>query len=188
MDESELWEILNSYKGAIDALVGQIEALNTRINDLEGTVMDDILTPVKEMFEEDEKEARFNEWHGKHGEILDPYNERLRAIEGADFDLSRQAFEDYNGMDEEGRPDEDEYVHALTEKVEKQLEEIRAALGADKVEAKVDEGGVELKADEQAVDTAEEEPQTMPEIAGGEVETNPEELAAFEKELEAYKA
>jgi len=190
MDDSELWEILNSYKSAIDALLDKVEMLGQRIDDVEKMVVEEILEPAKQMFEDEEKEERFKAFHERHGATLDPYNERLRAIEGNDFDLSRKAFDGYNELPEEGRMDEADYVKSMAESVQAQLDAIREALGAEKVEAKADENGsTEIKADGESVTTddgsAGEE--SNPEVGAGNVQTNPEELAAFEKELEAYK-
>lgn len=193
MNDSELWEILNSYKTAIDALIEKADALSGRIDDVEKMVVEEILEPAKQMFADEEKEERFRAFHDRNGATLDPYNERLRAIEGEDFDLSRQAFDSYNELPEEGRMDEGEYVKSMVDSVEKQLEAIRTALGADKVEAETNaDGETEIKADGEEVEAAEEsttaeETADVPEVGAGDVQTNPEELAAFEKELEAYK-
>jgi hypothetical protein len=164
--------------------------LGQRIDDVEKMVVEEILEPAKQMFEDEEKEERFKAFHERYGATLDPYNDRLRAIEGNDFDLSRKAFDGYNELPEAGRMDEADYVKSMAESVQAQLDAIREALGAEKVEAKADENGsTEIKADGESVtaDDGSAGEDSNPEVGAGNVQTNPEELAAFEKELEAYK-
>lgn len=187
MDElAEVYEVLNSYKTAIDALIQHVDVLNERIDGLERTLFDDILTPAKEAFDADAKEQRYGAFHERHGAKLDPYNEQLRAIEGDDFDLARTAMDGYEELEDgEGKPTEDEYVETLIAKVQEQLAAIRDKLGAGEVkaEAKAD-GTTEVDADGKKVDDAQMD---LGLDGGNEATDNPEEIAALEKELEQYK-
>ena len=98
-------------------------------------------------------------------------------------------FDTYEGMSGEDKPTEEEYVDSTIEKIVAQIDKIKEAFGAKKVEVESTENGeTEVKVDGEKVDT-----ETVEEVVeGGEVaeeteEATEDELAEFEKELEAYK-
>src|SRR5574344_1854491 len=93
-------------------------------------------------------------WNNKYGEKINGYNYKLRPIEGEDFDIMKQAYDGYNSIEGE-KPDEAEYIDELVKVVDKQLDDIRAAIGAPanaEVEVKQDEnGGTSVEVDGQEV-------------------------------------
>ena len=157
MNDNELYEILQSYKTALDALIDQNEAMKNEmaqmreqytaeIDSLKKTLFDDILNPAKEAMDKAEYEKRFTEFNDKYGERLAPLADPAKALEGEDYDFPREVFDNYDKMEE--KPDADAYVDTVIEAVTKQIEDVKQALGADKVEIKSDENGdVEVKAD-----------------------------------------
>lgn len=185
-DYSEIAEVLSSFRDAIDLLMSKIDAmdqmyhaLDDKTHELEKVLYDDIVNPALDAFDEAETEDRFNQFHERHGEKLDAYNEPLRSIEGDDFDLSRQAFNDYDALEGE-KPDEDEYVDALTKQVDEQLEKIRDSVGAKEVTATTDEdGNTTIEADGEVVATDDEGATNTEE---GSVEEKPTEEAPAEEE------
>jgi hypothetical protein len=135
MDEKEIYETLSSFKGAIDLILQRLDEMDKmyhgadeRMDKLENTLYDEILSPAKAAMDEEEKEGRYKNFHDKYGSMLDPFNAGAQAIEGGDFDLSRKAFDDYDSI-EGDKPDEGEYVKAFTENIGKQLEDIKNKLG-----------------------------------------------------------
>ena len=210
MNEENIYEILNSYKEAIDVLlsrcdelVNQNKALEERQNKIESILFDEILEPARLALEADDKERRFGEFNEKYGERLGAFDKVLGAAEGnPDFSMARSAFDEYENIPEP-RPDEDVFVDGLVEEVEKQIDGIKESLGLEpdtKVEITQDENGdTEIKADGEVVasekteeETVEEETKEPEEEAQGELdfsdeeetEDDPEEIKKFEEELE----
>ena len=207
MNEENIYEILNSYKEAIDVLlnrcdelVNQNKALEERVNKVESILFDEILEPARLALEADDKERRFGEFNDKYGEKLGAFDKILGAAEGnPDFSMARSAFDEYEKIPEP-RPEEDVFVDGLIETVEEQIDSIKESLGIEpdaKVEITQDENGdTEIKADGEVVaseKTEETEEGTEPTEEGeqGELdfgedeeeEDDPEEIKKLEEEL-----
>lgn len=209
MNEEQIFEILNSYKDAIDVLltrcdeiVNQNRALEERMNKLESIIFDEILEPARLALEADDRDRRFGEFNEKYGERLGAFDKVLGAAEGnPDFSMAKTAFDEYEKLPEP-RVEEDVFVDGLIETVEEQIDSIKESLGLEpdaKVEITQDENGdTEVKADgevvasEKAEEETTEEPKTEEEEAQGEFdfsdeeedEDDPEEVKKFEEELE----
>jgi hypothetical protein len=209
MNEENIYEILNSYKDAIDVLlsrcdelVSQNKALEERQNKIESILFDEILEPARLALEADEKDRRFGEFNEKYGERLGAFDKILGAAEGnPDFSMAKTAFDEYEKLPEP-KVEEDVFVDGLIETVEEQIDSIKESLGLEpdtKVEITQDENGdTEVKADGEVVASEKEEPETTEEPkteeeeAQGEFdfsdeeedEDDPEEVKKFEEELE----
>lgn len=206
MNDKEIYEVLDSYRQALDFLVEKVDALeqeNTAMKEqfsgLEQVLYEGILNPAKEAIDTAEREDRFEDFNSKYGEQLGGYNDKLASIEGDDFDLTRTAFDNYDSIPDEEKPDSDEYVNALIEQVDEQIGAIKEAFGlpADtEVEVKQDEdGNTEIVADGETIasedsgtEAVEEKPEEKVEEKPEEEEKidDPEELAALEAELKGY--
>lgn len=166
--ENEIYDILNSYKEAIDLLLNRCDELvkagaeqAERISKLESMLFDEILEPARLAMEADDKERRFNEFNEKFGEKLGAYDKVIGAAEGKpDFSMARDVFENYENIPEP-RPEADEYVDSVIEAVEGQIDSIKESLGIEpdaKVEITQDENGdTEIKADGEVVASETEE-------------------------------
>ena len=209
MDEMQLNEILASYRDAINALIeradaqdGMIQAVREKAEGTERLIFDEVINPAKAEMEKQIYNAGLEDFTNKYGEKLNGYNDKLRPIEGEDFDIMKQAYDGYNSIEGE-KPDEAMYVDELVKVVDKQLDDIRAAIGAPanaEVEVKQDENGEtsvevdgqEIKevsedsedSDKPEVKETEETEET--EIKDSDEESDPEELAALEEELLKY--
>ena len=206
MNEENIYEILNSYKDAIDVLlsrcdelVSQNKALEERQNKIESILFDEILEPARLALEADEKDRRFGEFNEKYGERLGAYDKVLGAAEGnPDFSMARTAFDEYEKLPEP-KVEEGVFVDGLIETVEEQIDSIKESLGLEpdtKVEITQDENGdTEVKADGEVVASEKEETEETKEPeeeAQGEfdfseeeeTEDDPEEVRKFEEELE----
>lgn len=209
MDEMQLNEILASYRDAINALIervdaqdGMIQAVREKAEGTERLIFDEVINPAKAEMEKQIYNAGLEDFTNKYGEKLNGYNDKLRPIEGEDFDIMKQAYDGYNAIEGE-KPDEAMYVDELVKVVDKQLDDIRAAIGAPadaEVAVKQDEDGEttvevdgqEVKdvsedsedSDKPEVKETEETEET--EIKDSDEESDPEELAALEKELLKY--
>lgn len=198
MDEQKLNEILTSYRDAINALIERMDAQDEmvkavveKVDGLNHLIFDEVINPAREAMDQSIYETGLNDFGNRYKDKLASYNEKLRPIEGEDFDIVKQAYDGYNSIEGE-KPDEAMYVDELIKVVDKQLEDIRSAIGApanaevtvsnEDGETKVKVGGKEVS--EKSV---KEKPAESAEVSDSdEEETDPEELAALEKELLEY--
>lgn len=208
MDENQLNEILSSFRDAITALIERadaqddmIKAIQEKTDSTERLIFDEVINPAKAEMEKQIYDAGLEDFSSRYSDKLGGYNDKLRPIEGEDFDIMKQAYDGYNSIEGE-KPDEAMYIDELVKVVDKQLDDIRQAIGAPAdaevavkqgedgetvVEVdgeKVSEESEEKKPAEADDESVEEEIEVSDE---DEEETNPEELAALEKELLAYK-
>lgn len=209
MDEMQLNEILASYRDAINALIervdaqdGMIQAVREKAEGTERLIFDEVINPAKAEMEKQIYNAGLEDFTNKYGEKLNGYNDKLRPIEGEDFDIMKQAYDGYNSIEGE-KPDEAMYVDELVKTVDKQLDDIRAAIGVPanaEVAVKQDEDGeTTVEVDGQEVkevsedskdskdsDKTEVKETEETEIKDSDEESDPEELAALEEELLKY--
>ena len=209
MDEMQLNEILASYRDAINALIervdaqdGMIQAVREKAEGTERLIFDEVINPAKAEMEKQIYNAGLEDFTNKYGEKLNGYNDKLRPIEGEDFDIMKQAYDGYNSIEGE-KPDEAMYVDELVKVVDKQLDDIRAAIGAPanaEVAVKQDEDGeTTVEVDGQEVKEVSEDSEDSEdsdktevketeetEIKDSDEESDPEELAALEEELLKY--
>ena len=206
MDEMQLNEILASYRDAINALIervdaqdGMIQAVREKAENTEHLIFDEVINPAKAEMEKQIYDAGLEDFTNRYGEKLNGYNDKLRPIEGEDFDIMKQAYDGYNSIEGE-RPDEAMYVDELVKVVDKQLDDIRAAIGAPanaEVAVKQDEDGEttvevdgqevkEVSEDSEDSDKPEVKETEETEIKDSDEESDPEELAALEEELLKY--
>lgn len=209
MDEMQLNEILASYRDAINALIervdaqdGMIQAVREKAEGTERLIFDEVINPAKAEMEKQIYNAGLEDFTNRYGEKLNGYNDKLRPIEGEDFDIMKQAYDGYNSIEGE-KPDEAMYVDELVKVVDKQLDDIRAAIGAPanaEVAVKQDEDGeTTVEVDGQEVKEVSEDSEESEdsdktevketeetEIKDSDEESDPEELAALEKELLKY--
>ncbi len=205
MDEMQLNEILASYRDAINALIervdaqdGMIQAVREKAENTEHLIFDEVINPAKAEMEQQIYNAGLEDFSNRYGEKLNGYNDKLRPIEGEDFDIMKQAYDGYNSIEGE-KPDEALYIDELVKIVDKQLDDIRAAIGApadaevsvtqdEDGETKVEVDGQEVNSDTAEPEVKDVEEKTEEEIVDSDDEeaSDPEELAALEKELLKY--
>ena len=197
MDEQKLNEILTSYRDAINALIERMDAQDEmvkavveKVDGLNSLIFDEVINPAREAMNQSIYETGLNDFGNRYKDKLASYNEKLRPIEGEDFDIVKQAYDGYNSIEGE-KPDEALYVDELIKVVDKQLEDIRSAIGAPanaEVTVSNEDGETKVKVDGKEVsEKSEEKPEEVTEVSDGdEEETDPEELAALEKELLEY--
>lgn len=206
MDEMQLNEILSSYRDAINALIERIDAQDEmvkatveKVDGLNHLIFDEVINPAKQAMDEEIYNAGLNDFSGRWGEKLEGYNDKLRPIEGEDFDIMKQAYDGYNSIEGE-KPEEGMYIDELVKVVDEQLDAIRNAIGApEDSEVTVEDNGEgepvvmvdgEPVTEAPAEGKAEGDGDVIVEDAVGdgidEVESDPEELAKLEEELEEY--
>lgn len=189
MDELQINEILSSYRDAITALIERLEAQDSMLNAmgdkisyLEGLIFDEVITPAKQAMEEQIYNSNLGAFNQAHGEKLNGYNDKLRAIEGEDFDIGKQIFDGYSALEGE-KPDEEVYIDEILKQVDSQLDAIRKAMGIDEdtaitIEDKGDGSEPTIIVEDSDMEVTEEEI-----ISEDEVESDPDELQKLEEEL-----
>ena len=208
MDENQLNEILSSFRDAITALIERVDAqddmikaIQEKTDSTERLIFDEVINPAKAEMEKQIYDAGLEDFSSRYSDKLGGYNDKLRPIEGEDFDIMKQAYDGYNSIEGE-KPDEAMYIDELVKVVDKQLDDIRQAIGAPadaEVAVKQDDNGetvVEVDGEKVSEESEEKKPaESADKPAEEEIEvsdddedeTDPEELAALEKELLAYK-
>lgn len=192
MEDTRLNEILASYRDAINALIERVDsqdemikALMEKSDDLNRLVFDEVLTPAKQALDEQIYNAGLADFTEKYGSPLEGYNEKLRPIEGEDFDVMKQAYDGYNAI-EGDKPEATVFVDELKKVIDEQLNSIREAIGAPAdAEVTLTQDG-ETGETTVEVDGKEQELGTEEVISDDDMEeeSDPEEMAAYEKELE----
>ena len=146
MDEN-LQFIMNYIKQLNDT----VKEVLDRVDAMEDVLYKQILEPAKQLNDDFERGKRHDEFVSKHGEALGAFNDRLKAIEGDDFDLVEQTFDDYDKSDKS--ISEDEYVGALIAKVQSQLDKISKAFGGGNIEVEAKDEDKDGKSEELTVET-----------------------------------
>lgn len=144
----------------------ELEELESVVMDLKGKI-DNILDTVSNS----EKEYNYNkgleEFKQRNSEALSPYYDKLKKLNGEDFDLDRAAYDEYNN--DFSDVEESTYVAQLVSEIDNKIAKLKEALGEDDVEIHSDAEGelevnshdTEIEADTNADEPAkDEEPKT----------------------------
>lgn len=177
---------------AINLLNTKLDALSTRVDELDATIFDDLLNPMNEYVVNREHEDGVNAFGEKYPSIAEA-GEDYKALYGTD--LASDIYDAYQPYKEEY--EEDSFVSEALRAIKEEIDNIKTKLGV-KVEVKeVDKDGdgtaetLEVTDKEEAKEEPEklEEPEEKEEKEEEKEETidSPEEIAEFEKSLEQYK-
>lgn len=152
---------------------------------------DEIMEIMERIIDEYEgAEDRYNrdQWSSKFGEKFAPYEDKLKKLNGDDFDIMKESYDEYH-KDYSDLSDDD-YANSLEENIKKVL----ARIWPEEPE-KVEQATEEVVQSTEGEDKPEEGTALItndPEVAEGvtkdvidEAEEDP--VASFTKELEAYK-
>lgn len=189
MNDQELVQVLQGFKEALDYLHEQNKALNDKIDELSAVLYDDILSPVQDAITFAQKEESFNKFNDTYGKNFEPYASEYAALYNGN-DIARDVYDTYNEHSDEY--DEALFVEEAIKSIAATIQETKEKLGIpaeQKVEiTETEDGGVEIDVDEPETEM-EEKPEMEVE---GETEDkedidSPEEVAAFEAELEKFK-
>lgn len=144
--------------------------------------LDNILNTAAESEKKYQHDVGVKGFAERNGESLGKYVDKLKKLNGDDFDLYSSAYDEYN--DSFSDIEETTYVAQLVSEIESKISKLREALGEDEVEIESDDKKTEVKTHDTEIETN----------TGSDVETEDEdkdneeevdEVAEFEKELEA---
>ena len=189
MNDQELVQVLQGFKEALDYLHEQNKALNDKIDELSAVLYDDILSPVQDAITFAQKEESFNKFNEAYGEKLKPYASEYAALYNGN-DIARDVYDTYNEHSDEY--DEALFVEEAIKSIAATIQETKEKLGIpaeQKVEiTETEDGGVEIETVDEPETEMEEKPEMEVEGEGEEEDIDsPEEVAAFEAELEKFK-
>lgn len=146
--------------------------------------LDNILNTVAESEKKYQHDVGVKGFTERNGETLGKYVEKLKKLNGDDFDLYSSAYDEYN--DSFSDIEESTYVSQLVSEIDSKIAKLKEALGDDEVEIKSDEDTTEVKTEDTTVETnASECKDENCKDKPGEDEDETDEVAEFEKELEA---
>lgn len=152
MDENmDLNTKIDRLLEALTGVVQKVDELSERVDEHDSVLYDGLIGPANEQIAQNEYDNALSDFRTKYAEKLGPYEGKLKAIEGDDFDVFKEAFDTYNDSDYDFTPDE--YVEKLTASISDQIEKIKEAVaeqeGVDKedVEVEVDASNGEVQVD-----------------------------------------
>ena len=162
------------------------------LNELEAVVMDlkekidTILNTAKDAEDKYNHDRDLEAFTEKHGEVLGKYADKLKKLNGDDFDIMSAAFDEYHN--DFSDIEEDTYVAQLVSEIDAKIAKLKEALGEDDIEIHSDdEGNTEVNAHDTEIETStEEEPaETETDEEPKETEEEVDEEAEFVKDLES---
>ena len=181
-DLEKLNVIFEKYSKLMQETLDRVDAMDVLYNK--------IIKPAETLENDYNTGLRRDDFKAKYADKLSPFNDKLKAIEGDDFDLVEKAFGDFDAI--EGEKNGDEYVEKLIAKVQSQLDKISKAFNPDAVV--IEATATEIPAEEnKEVEAKAEEAEKAVEEAVEEAEKEvakeePKEEAKEEEKEEAEKA
>ena len=144
--------------------------------------LDNILNTVAESEKKYQHDVGVKGFTERNGEALGKYVEKLKKLNGEDFDLFENAYDEYNNTFSD--IEESTYVAQLVSEIDNKIAKLKEALGDDEIEIKSDEDTTEVKTDDTTVETNASECKGE-DCEDKETDEDKDEVAEFEKELEA---
>ena len=145
--------------------------------------LDNILNTVNESEKKYQHDVGVKGFTERNGESLGKYVDKLKKLNGDDFDLYSSAYDEYN--DSFSDIEESTYVAQLVSEIENKISKLREALGEDEVEIESDDEKTEVKTHDTEIETNTVETEDKGEETEEKEDEDIDEVAEFEKELEA---
>ena len=148
--------------------------------------LDNILNTVAESEKKYQHDVGVKGFTERNGEALSKYVEKLKKLNGDDFDLYDSAYTEYN--DSFSDIEESTYVAQLVSEIDNKIAKLKEALGDDEIEIKSDEDTTEVKTDDTTVETTASECKSEDcedKDKDEDKDEETDEVAGFEKQLEA---
>ena len=181
-------------KQAIQEIIEYQKHLAEEITEIKTSIMEELINPVKEEYNKMQYDNALSDFRCKYAEKLEPFGDKLKSIEGDDFDVVKKTFDDF--MEDNKGYEEAEYVDEKAKLISDQLDKIGKAFGIEpekieEVKVETEEGEVKAEVENGEVTAVEgeaektEEPTEEPVIEGEKVEEETEEeTPAIEEEKE----
>ena len=162
-----------------EELLNEVKSLRAELNDLKDLVHKGIIEPIEKDYNDRKRKEAQDIWNERYGERLKPYVDRMKAIDGDDFDLMTSSYDAWNETD----MDSDEWVDLLIKQLDESLDPIAKAFGVAKedLDATIEIENGEVK--DIVADTEPEEEGAAEEVAEESSEEPSEEETPAEEEL-----
>ena len=154
--------------------------------ELEQTVLelkdkiDNIMNTVSESEKEFQHKKGVEDFTARNSEALGKYADKLKKLNGEDFDIFGSAYDEYNN--DFSDIEEATYVTQLVSEIDNKLAQLKEALNDEEVEVKSDDETTEVKTDDETIETPAEEPKSEEEAKDeSKEEEKPEDEAASEE-------
>ena len=154
--------------------------------ELEQTVLelkdkiDNIMNTVSESEKEFQHKKGVEDFTARNSEALGKYADKLKKLNGEDFDIFGSAYDEYNN--DFSDIEEATYVTQLVSEIDNKLAQLKEALNDEEVEVKSDDETTEVKTDDETIETPAEEPKSEEEAEDeSKEEEKPEDEAASEE-------
>lgn len=179
-------------KQAIQEIIEYQKHLAEEITDIKVSIMEELINPVKEEYNKMQYDNALSDFRCKYAEKLEPFGDKLKSIEGDDFDVVKKTFDDF--MEDNKGYEEAEYVDEKVKLIGSQLDKIGKAFGIEpekieEVKIETEDGEVKAEVEDGEVTAVEGEAESKveteePTIESEKVETEEEETPAIEEEKE----
>lgn len=176
-----------------EELLKQIEELKAELSELKDLVHNGIIGPIEKDYNDRKYKEATDIWRDRYKDKLSPYEARLKATEGDDFDLYNASYDAWNETD----TDPDEWIELLIKTIDECLAPLAEAFGVPQenlnATIEVENGEVtDVVADTEPEEEKAEEGEEKEEEEPAEEEENAErelsEEEQFQKDLdEAYE-
>ena len=163
------------------------------LNELESVVMelkdkiDGILNTAKEAEDKYKYDQGLEGFKARNHETLAPYIDKLKKLNGDDFDLEKSAYDEYTN--DFSDIEEMTYTAQLISEIDSKLAKLKEALDDDHVMVESDGDETKVETHDEVIETNSEEPANEPETeekpAEDEEEADDDSEEEFVKELEA---
>lgn len=181
-------------QAALKEIVEYVHHLADEIAEIKVSIMDELIGPIQNEYNKMQYENALSDFRCKYAEKLEPFGDKLKSIEGDDFDVVKKTFDDF--LEDNKGYEEVEYVDEKAKLISDQLDKIGKAFGIEpekieEVKIETENGEVKAEVEDGEVTTVEGETETTEEveteepiIEGEKVETEEEETPAIEEEKE----
>ena len=150
-----------------------IEELEPIVMDLKDKI-DTILNTVDESEKKFQHDKGLKEFTERNGEALGKYADKLKKLNGDDFDIMSAAFDEYTN--DFSDIEESTYVAQLVSEIDNKINKLKEALGEDDVEIHSNaEGELEVNSHDTEIESTSEESKEAAEEASDEDEDKEEE-------------
>lgn len=127
----------------------EVAALNEKIEAVNDTVVNQIINPSIDLY----NEKQYEDFSSKYGERLGKYDETMRSsMNDPEYDSTREAWDALQADEDKDNVDVEAYVSGVEQGLEQYVNNIKKALGIPMDEAveitETPEGDIEVKADE----------------------------------------
>ncbi len=181
-------------QAALKEIVEYVHHLADEIAEIKVSIMDELIGPIQSEYNKMQYDNSLSDFRCKYAEKLEPFGDKLKSIEGDDFDVVKKTFDDF--MEDNKGYEMDEYVDEKAKAIQEQLDKIGKAFGIEpekieevkvetedgEVKAEVENGEV-TEVEGETESKVEAEPETKEEEKEPEIETE-EETPAIEEEKE----